>query len=245
MENRNKANHAIIASIIIAVIVIAGVVIYFVAFAPKPLEETGQGHGFQITEIRDYEDLVNIVSHIKYRLTSHEEGETSIVTITFDDLGDDTVDGYLCRKFSISIISDDDTQEITAWILKSDWTTLKKLMFNGELVPEEYLPYYDYIESLVLWPFATFNAWNIYWEQVPPAIGNLKYMGSENRVYGEITLAINKWRFTPNPAYEPLEDISKIDLWQGQVGSYHLFTYLDATEKDGDYFRFELLELTL
>ncbi|MEM3437112.1 MAG: hypothetical protein QXP55_01055 [Nitrososphaerales archaeon] len=243
--NRSKGiAPVIIALILIAVIIVAGVVIYFVAFAPKPGGGPGPGPGFQITKIEDYEDLVNIVSHIKYKFTSYAEGETSIITITFDDLGDELVDGYACRKLSILIVSDEDTQEITAWVLKSDWTTLKKLVFNDQIIPEEELPLYNYIESLVLWPFITFHAWDIYWAQVPPAIGTLTYIGSEGKIYGAASLTINKWHFTPNPTYEPLEDISGIDIWQGQSGNYYILTYFKVTYKTWDYFIFELLELT-
>ncbi|MEM3383761.1 MAG: hypothetical protein QXL52_02635 [Nitrososphaerales archaeon] len=248
MKNRSKGIAlVIIALILVAVIVVAGVVVYFVVFAPKPGEGPGPGPGpgFQITEIEDYGDLVNIVSHIKYKFISYVEGETSVTTITFDDLGDDLVNGYACRKLGILIDSDGYVQEITAWVLKSDWTTLKKLVFNGQIVPEEELPLYNYIESFVLWPFITFHTWGIYWVQIPPAIGTLTYMGSEGKVYGATALTVNKWHFIPNPTYEPLEDINEIDVWQGQTGNYYILTYFKVMYKDSSYIIFELLELTL
>jgi|GEM_PF-5238730 hypothetical protein len=248
MKNKIRAiAPVIIALILIVVIIVAGVIVYFVAFAtkPSPGPGPGPGQGFQISKIENYGDLVDYVTHIKYRWTLYEGGETSIGVITFDDLGDETVNGYLCRKFNLLIESNGDINEISGWVLKSDWTTLKKLIYDGTPVPEEYLSMYaGLIESVVFLPYVTFFGWNIDWTQVTSEIGTLTSIGSESRIYGETTLTVYKWRFTPNPIYEPLKDVSSIEVWQGQIGSYYLLTYFDETKKDGDYTRFELLEFT-
>ncbi|MCP8319405.1 MAG: hypothetical protein H3Z52_00460 [archaeon] len=248
MKNRNRAiAPVIIAFILIVAIVAAGAVVYIVVIAPKPGPGPGPGpSGFQITEIENYGDLVNYVSHIKYQWTSFEGGVTSIGTITFDDTGiDEMISGVLCRKFSLVITSDGETHSMTGWVSKSDWTTLKKLIYDDEEILEEYLSTYSWaIGAIVFLPYVTFFAWNIAWTQVPSDVGTLTSMGSEPRTYGATPMTVYKWRFTPNPANPEFEDLSSIDVWQGQTGNYYLFTYLEATKTNGDYFRFELVELT-
>ncbi len=252
MKNKIKAvAPAIIVLILVVVIVAAGVVVYFVAFAPKlgPGPGPGPGLGVQIYEINDYGDLVNFASHIKYQWISYDAGEdeTSTGVITFNDEGDDVVDGFYCREFSIVIESDGDTPEtteITMWVDKSDWTTVRRLIIDDYEVPEEHLPMYHYIRITIFWPFTYFFGWEIDWAEFASEVGTLQDMGWAVIHYPPSTLHIHKWRFIPNPLYDPFEELETIDVWLGQVGSYYILTYFKVTDDDSDYVKFELLELT-
>jgi len=246
MKNRSKAiAPVIIVVIFIVAIVAAGVVVYVVVVKPPaqwPGPGPGPGPGVEIYEINDYGDLVNFASHITYEWTSYDASTdtTSTSTVTFDDKGDATVGVDICRKFEIEITSDEDTTEIAVWVLKSDWTTIKKLTIGGIEYSSEYG---TWIGPAVFWPYTIFFGWGINWAYVPPEVGTLQYISQAMITYGATTLTVNKWLFTPNPANYP--DLSSIDLWQGQTGSYYILTKFKVTETDNDYFEFELLELTM
>ncbi|MCP8321954.1 MAG: hypothetical protein H3Z52_13625, partial [archaeon] len=138
------------------------------------------------------------------------------------------------------------THTIIGWVLKSDWSTFKKITYDGEDVQEEYLQLYGSMIGLIVFlPYVTFFAWNIAWSDVPSEWGTLQNIGSGSDWYGATPISYNKWLFTPNPAYQPLEELESIEIWQGQADSYYLFTYFKATNDDGDWFEFELLELTM
>ncbi|MCS7128218.1 MAG: hypothetical protein N3E36_03460 [Sulfolobales archaeon] len=52
-----------------------------------------------------------------------------------------------------------------------------------------------------------------FWPQIPPEIGTATHISSVQITYGNTTLSVDKWIFTPNPNNLDWANMTKIDVW--------------------------------
>ena len=249
MKAKSKTR-AIAPVIIILILIIVAISIGALIYASgllTPHEQTPEGSqtGIQINEIENYQDLLVLGNYIKYQWTSSFEEDTNSITIIFEDLGDEMVESFNCRKLSLSI-SDTDTNIINVWVLKEDWTTIKKLEMDGEEVPNEFIiSYGSFIWFSLAMPYQLFFTLDISWEEVNSEVGILTKLSSGVIYYSDTALTVDKWQFIPNSLYQPLQELESVEIWQGRTGDYSIVSFFKVTQKNGDHVEFTLLELSL
>ena len=205
--------------------------------------------GFQVYNMTSVKDLVTFSKHIKFKFEvfNKTESEQYVSTFTFDDKGYETVNGKEARKIEFSIEDDGEVSTFVFWYLKEDWTVVVKAVINGEEVPESYLPYVSLYARNIFYPFLfvyTGTLSPLLLEPIPPEFGVIQLVSVRDITYGQTTLNVQEYRFTPNPVYKPLQDFTGISLLLAKIDQYMLLTGYRIDFKDGSYYSYELIELT-
>jgi len=177
-----------------------------------------------------------------YRWTSDAE----VWSYSYEVLGEETVEGVPTWKVKVQY-ANEETQDFTVWISQIDGA-VKQAEVGGSTVTGEMAGYMQGMLGLLMVPFATFGgygwAWQEYWK-VSSEVGVVTYQGSETKSFGPTTLAVEKFRFDPNPLYEPAKDTKYVEWVFAKIGNFGFATHFKAENKKGEVFTFDLVSVTL
>lgn len=209
---------------------------------PTPVTPVTPAPG--VYQVMELEDLVGLVRYAKWNVSVYDVSERrlEVTEFIFRDRGDAVVGNVECRELETVIVDPSGkATEVVVCVSKADWTTSVRVVVNGVEMP----PYLGaHFLGQVLTPFVTFALLpvTITFPEVPPHVGYLSYLGSEEVAYGAVTLRVDKWRFVPNPQNPDLANITKIDLWLAKYGEIYVCVYFSI---EGTYsvFTFEMLEV--
>ena len=197
-----------------------------------------------LDEVNSFFDLLTLAKGMSYRWEDSEEtwGEANYIVI-----GEETINGVECWKINLSYSSSDSSEVTSAivWISKSDGTSLQIEMpgvgtYSGPMVEN----FWPTISSAILIPFTTWT----YYEMTnpPPDVGTVTYIGSEERTYGEATLTVLTYRFTPAPSNPEYKDVSYTEVSGSILDSNHgLLVGINVEYKDGTWWKWNLQTVTL
>lgn len=200
----------------------------------------------QIYDVTSVKDVIQILKHIKfkYEFVNKTENEQHYFYFIMNDKGDEIVNGKEARVIEYTFDSDGEKHSFTVWILKENWRTVVKAIMDGKEVEEYMLPYIEYQSEWLWYPFVYISSYEYIWTG-STFVGNLELVATTQVSYGETTLKVNKYKFTPNPNFEPLKDLEKMEFDVAQlVENINLMTYYKLTFKDGSYHSYAVEELT-
>ena len=96
-------------------------------------------------------------------------------------------------------------------------------------------------------PFTTVGgydwAWHEYWN-LPANVGVVTYQERQTQSFGPTALTVEKFRFDPNPAYEPAKDMKYVEWGFAKLDSLGIATHFKVENKNGEVFAFDLVSLT-
>lgn len=198
-----------------------------------------------LDRVESFYDLLNLARGMSYRWEDSKNNNRGEVRYTV--VGEETVDNVECWKVNLSY-SSLDSSETTLWIVwisKSDGRSIQiempgGIIYSGPMVED----FWPSISSAILLPFTTWN----YYEMInPPAnVGTVTYIGSEEKTYGDATLTVLTYRFTPASSNPLNQDISHIDISGSILDDNHgLLVSLEVYYKDGSWWRWGLHTVTL
>ncbi|MCX8189153.1 MAG: hypothetical protein N3F64_05530 [Nitrososphaeria archaeon] len=205
---------------------------------PSPKEEL-----YNITNLKD---LLNIVKHIKYKyeIENKTEAEHNIFSCTINDGGDEIVSGQATRKIEYEFSSDGESEKCVIWILKQDWDTVVKATLNGQEVESYMLQYFKFHITLLLLPFIYVYNYGSIWAGYY-GVGIVQLITTTQITYGETTLKVEKYKFTPNLNYQQSTGILSMDYDVAELmKDLHMITGYKITFKDGSYYLYSVEELT-
>ncbi len=210
--------------------------------------EQGEGEEnipqLSLDKVESFYDLLTLAKGMSYRWEDSEGtwGEVSYVVV-----GEESIDGIDCWKINLSYSTSDssETTSVIIWVSKTDGTSLQIEMpgvgtYSGPMVEN----FWPAISSTVLIPFTTWT----YYEMInPPAsVGTVTYMGSEERTYGDATLTVLTYRFTPAPSNPQYNEVSYVEVSGVILDNNHgLLVGIEARYKDDDWWRWNLQTITL
>lgn len=161
-----------------------------------------------------------------YNISEHK---LEVYTFTFWDRGDAVYSGFDCRVLEIVVVDPDNTTtNVVVYVSKADWITVVRLIVNGAEMPPYIGP--GYVSLMLLAFQRLIIPLTAIYPSPPPEVGYLSYLGSEDINYGNVTLRVDKWRFTPNPQNPDYANIIKVDAWLVRYGEVYLCFYLYVEE---------------
>lgn len=189
----------------------------------------------------DVTDLLRIAKSMRYQWTSAED----VARYSYEVLGEESIGAVVTWKVKVQF-TNDDTQEFTVWISQVDGV-IQQAEVNGDILTGEMAKNFQAMVALLMLPFLSFEgyswAWQEYWK-LPGNVGVVTYQGSQTQSFGPTTLSVQKFRFEPNPAYEPAQNVKYVEWGFAQLDSIGVATHFKVEEKTGEVFRFDLVSVT-
>ncbi len=189
----------------------------------------------------DVTDLLEVAKSMRYQWTSAED----VARYSYEVLGEESIGGVATWKVNVQF-TNDDTQEFTVWISQVDGV-IKQVETDGNILTGEMAKNFQAMVAVLMLPFVSFEgygwAWQEYWK-LPSDVGVVTYQGSRTQSFGPTTLSVQKFRFEPNPAYEPAQNVKYVEWGFAQLDSIGVVTHFKVEEKTGEVFRFDLVSVT-
>ncbi|MEM0328749.1 MAG: hypothetical protein QXN53_09285 [Thermoproteota archaeon] len=89
---------------------------------------------------------------------------------------------------------------------------------------------HQFLTAMILWPYT------------PPEIGTLTRVSTSSLSYGNTTLNVDKYVFTPNPNNPNFANVTKADIWVSYYKGYTLCVYFMLETKTSEL-TYELLKI--
>lgn len=189
----------------------------------------------------DVTDLLGVAKSMRYQWTSAED----VARYSFEVLGEESIGGVATWKVKVQF-TNDDTQEFTVWISQVDGV-IQQVETDGNILTGEMAKNFQAMVALLMLPFVSFEgyswAWQEYWK-LSSDVGVVTYQGSQTQSFGPTTLSVQKFRFEPNPLYEPAQDVKYVEWGFAQLDSIGVVTHFKVEENTGEVFRFDLVSVT-
>lgn len=213
---------------------------------PTTTTTTSPKEELKVYSIEGIKDILNIVKHIKYKyeMENKTEGEHYIFSCAIDDKGDEIINGQQTRKIEYEIFDDGETEKTVIWVSKQDWETIVKASIDGEEVEPYMLPYLKFYLLSLFIPFMYVSNYRDIWAGAY-GIGVVQLVTVTQITYGETTLKVSKYKFTPSKEYQSHVGFISMEYDLAQlIGDTGLITGYKITFPDGSYYLYEVQELT-
>ncbi|MEM1603900.1 MAG: hypothetical protein QXL29_05820 [Zestosphaera sp.] len=198
--------------------------------------------------IETFEEFINLVRYIKWRLRDYDrvDNESKIEIFYYYNKGVEVVGGVEYTRIEFIVEEESGNTTVIIWLPKQTGIT-PRVMINGEEIPPYMAEYavaqivgsfmsffvipHQFLTAMILWPYT------------PPEIGTLTHVSSASISYGNTTLNVDKFVFTPNPNNPDFANITKADIWVSHYREYILCVYFMMETKTSEL-TYELLEIT-
>jgi len=191
---------------------------------------------------QNMKDLVVVATSMTYRWTSDAE----VWRYSYEVLNEETVEGVATWKIKIEF-ANEETQNFTIWVSQVDGVA-KQAEFDGTTVTGEMLKSFQAMLGALMLPLTVFGgynwAWREYWN-LPSDVGVVTYEGSQPQTFGPTTLTVDRFKFVPNPLYEPAKDMNYVEWNFAKTGNLGIATHFKGENKEGEVFAFDLVSVTL
>lgn len=179
--------------------------------------------------IETFEEFIDLVRYMKWELESYDRTDDELIVKTFYYYyrGIEVIDGVEYTKIEFIIKEDNDTSTVIIWLPKKAEVT-PKVMINGEEVPPHMAEYAAQSFIVMFMNFFVIPSHVmavLFWPYPPPEIGTLTRVSLTQITYGNVTLSVDKWVFTPNPNNPNLANITKVDIWVSIYKGYRICVY--------------------
>lgn len=177
-----------------------------------------------------------------YKWTSGE----GVWQYSYEVLGEELVEGVATWKVRVQF-ANEEMQNLTIWVSQVDGV-VKQAEVGGTRITGEMLKSFQAMLGALMVPFTAFGgyswAWQEYWK-VPSDVGVVTYQGSQTQTFGITTLTVDKFKFVPNPLYEPAKDTNYVEWGFAKMGDLGIATHFKVENKKGEVFAFDLVSVTL
>jgi len=198
--------------------------------------------------IETFEEFINLVHYMKWRLKDYNrvDNELRIEIFYYYNKGVEVVWGVEYTRLEFIVEEESGNTTIIIWFPKQHGIT-PRVMINGNEIPPPYAgaAAAEFIGSFMNFfvvPHQFLTAM-ILWPNTPPEIGTLTHVSSDSISYGNTTLNVDKYEFTPNPNNPDFANITKADIWVSYYREYILCVYFKLETKTSEL-TYELLEIT-
>lgn len=197
--------------------------------------------------IEMFEEFVDLVHYMKWRLNEFDRssGELKTTLFYYYNRGIEVIEGVEYMKIEFIIVEESGgNTTIIIWFPKQAGVT-PKVIVNGEEVP---LYMVEYVAQSFIGLFMNFfvipNLFiaQIFWPYTPPEIGTVTHTSSVQIMYGNTTLNVDKFVFTPNPNNPDFANITKAEIWISVYKGYNICVYF-MMESTTIIMTYELLEM--
>ncbi|MEM4434448.1 MAG: hypothetical protein QXY95_05980, partial [Thermosphaera sp.] len=134
---------------------------------------------------------------------------------------------------------------VVVWLPKQTGIT-PKAMVNGNEIPSYMV---EYVVAQIVGSFMNFFVIPhqfltamILWPNTSPEVGTLSYVSSAPISYGNVTLSVDKYVFSPNPDNPDFANITKADIWVSLYRDYMLCVYFMMETRTSEL-TYELIEI--
>ncbi|MEM3831566.1 MAG: hypothetical protein QXS89_05165 [Sulfolobales archaeon] len=174
------------------------------------------------------------------------DNESKIELFYYYNKGIEVVGSVEYTRIEFIVEEESGSTTVIIWLPKQTGIT-PRIMINGKEIPPYMVEHavaqivgsfmsffiipHQFLTAMILWPYT------------PPEIGSLTHVSSASISYGNTTLNVDKYVFTPNPNNPDFANITKADIWVSHYKGYTLCVYFMMETKTSEL-TYELLEIT-
>ncbi|MEM4655162.1 MAG: hypothetical protein QXL34_06725 [Thermosphaera sp.] len=197
--------------------------------------------------IETFEEFINLVRHMKWRLRDYDrvDNELKIELFYYSNEGVEVIGGVEYTRIEFIVEEESGNTTVVVWLPKQTGIT-PKAMVNGNEIPSYMV---EYVVAQIVGSFMNFFVIPhqfltamILWPNTPPEVGTLSYVSSAPISYGNVTLSVDKYVFSPNPDNPDFANITKADIWVSLYRDYMLCVYFMMETRTSEL-TYELIEI--